>query len=143
MTDSPSLPWRRACAMRLMAWYMSASASSAHEQAITTVCGMAEVAARYVVASCDAPSAASWKPTWEKTAMTGAWERADMVKGRLPLVTPNWPNVSTIGIKPALEKPAPVLIMFASATPTSIKRSGKLFWKKLMPVEPARSAEME
>ena len=37
---------RAAWAMRLMAWYMSASASSAQEQAMTTVCGMAEVAAK-------------------------------------------------------------------------------------------------
>ena len=76
-------------------------------------------------------------------AMTGACDNAAMVSGRLPLVTPNCPNVSTIGIKPALEKPAPVLIMLDSATPTSTKRSGKLFWKKLMPVEPSTSAEME
>ncbi len=33
--------------------------------------------------------------------------------------------------------------MLASAMPTSIQRSGKLFWKGLMPVEPCTSEEME
>jgi hypothetical protein len=40
-------------------------------------------------------------------------------------------------------KPAPVLTMLASATPTSKKRYGKLLWNVLMPVEPCTSAEIE
>ncbi len=75
--------------------------------------------------------------------MTGACESSAMVSGKFPLVMPNWPNVSTTGINPDLDKPAPTLTMFASAIPTSIKRSGKLFWNRLMPVEPCTSAETE
>ena len=57
--------------------------------------------------------------------MTGAWDNAAIVSGKLPLVTPNWPNVSTIGMNPDFDKPAPALTMFDSATPTSMNRSGK------------------
>ena len=70
--------------------------------------------------------------------MTGACESAAIVNGRLPLVTPNWPNVSTMGTKPAFERPAPTLTMFASAMPTSTKRPSA-FWNVLMPVEPCTS----
>ena len=52
---------------------------------------------------------------------------AAIVSGRLPLVTPNCPNVSTTGMKPIFAKPAPVLTMFDSAMPTSIHRSGSDF----------------
>ena len=40
------VPCSRARAIRWIAWYISASASSAQEQAMTTVCGMAETAAK-------------------------------------------------------------------------------------------------
>ena len=75
--------------------------------------------------------------------MTGACESAAIVSGKFPLVTPNWPNVSTMGMNPAFDNPAAVLTMFASAMPTSIQRSGQLLWKRLMPVEPCTSAETE
>ena len=60
-------------------------------------------------------------------AITGPWLKAAMVSGRLPLVTPNWPKVSTIGTKPTLLKPAPVLTILASAMPTSMKRPSMAF----------------
>ena len=48
-----------------------------------------------------------------------------------------------MGTKPALAKPAPTLTMLASAMPTSMERSGKVFWNGLIPVEPWTSELME
>ena len=57
----------------------------------------------------------------ENIAITGACESAAIVSGRLPLVTPNWPNVSTIGMKPDLLSPAPTLTM---SGPTAAVNAG-------------------